>query len=173
MRRISQFAIVIGLTLVASGCGRREVPPPRPAPSRPPVIVTPATSADYVATAASIDLFVVQASELVIARSSNAANRDLATMLAEGHRGLAAQLSFAGRRLNLLPRATLLSAHQEMLAELERAGDVDATYRRLMAAVHDSAVRLHSAYAASGDSPTLRPVAANAAAVLRAHRDRL
>lgn len=173
MRRTSHFAVVIGLALVVAGCGRREAPPaPRPFPSRPPVIVTPATSADYVATAASIDLFVVRTSELVTARSSNAGTRDLATTLAESHRGLAAQLSFAGRRLNLLPRATLLSAHQEMLAELERSSDVDDTYRRLMKQVHDSAIRLHSAYAARGDSPTLRPVAANAEQIIRAHRAR-
>ena len=173
MHRTSHVAIVIGLSLIVTACGRREAPPVRRAPPpRPPVIVTPATSADYVATAASIDLFVIRASEIVMTRSSDGRVRDLANREIEGHRGLGAQLSFAGRRLNLLPRTTLLAVHQEMIAELEASGDAAGTYRRLMRQVHDSALRLHSAYAARGDSPTLRPVAANAAQVVRAHRAR-
>ena len=54
------------------------------------------------------------------------------------HQGTSAQLSFGGRRLNLLPSATLLPAHQALFDELSASGDFDATYRRQQIAVHQS-----------------------------------
>lgn len=74
------------------------------------------------------------------------------------HKGLSAQLSLEGRRLNLLPSATLNARHQAMLNELERAADVDALYRRDEMAVHNEAEALQNRYAATGTSPTLRPL---------------
>lgn len=173
MRRLSLILVPAIALLALAGCGRREAPPAAPAPRPAPVIVTPATSADYVATAASIDLFVVRASEIAQARSTDRRTQELAAMLIAGHRGLAAQLSYAGRRLNLLPRTTLLSVHEEMIRELETSSDIAGTYRRQMRQIHETALRLHSAYAARGDSPTLRPVAANAETVIRGHSGRL
>ena len=176
MRRIIPLVAIAAVGAVGLvSCAPREAPVTtrRPSAPRPPVIVTPATSADYVATAGSIDLFVIRASEYVASRARDNRTRDLAALLAEGHRGLASQLSLAGRRLNLLPRTTLLSAHEEMLRELQASGDAADTYRRQMHQVHETALRLHGAYAARGDSPTLRPVAANAERVIRSHRGRM
>jgi putative membrane protein len=85
------------------------------------------------------------------------------------HTGLASQLSFAGRRLNLLPGASLLPQHQAMLDELAASSNFDQTYIRQQRAIHGAALSLHSDYARRGSSPTLRPVAANAAAVERNH----
>jgi putative membrane protein len=93
----------------------------------------------------------------------------VANGLKAGHEGLASQLSFAGRRLNLLPGATMLPQHQAMFEELAASTDFDRTYKRLQLAIHGAALSLHSNYAARGGSPTLRPVAANAAAVERSH----
>jgi putative membrane protein len=91
-------------------------------------------------------------------------------MIAE-HKGTSAQLSLAGRRLNLLPSATLLPRHQAMMDELSASGDFDAIYHRQQIAVHQAAVKLHSDFAARGESATLRPVAKNAAAIVRRHLD--
>ncbi len=169
----------IGLLIVScalAGCATRPAGPPSSQPGstyapRPlPRAVSPAT---YIAQAASIDLFVVRSSELAQLRSADPRVRNIAKALTAAHEGTAAQLSFAGRRLNLLPGATMLPQHQAMFEELSGSTNFDRTYKRLQLAVHGAALSLHSDYARRGDSPTLRPVAANAAAVERSHLDML
>lgn len=163
--RITALATIILL----AGCGRQEAPPsPKPSP-RPPTSeprALPVTS--YVATAASIDLYDVRAGELALERG-NSQSREYATRLIADHRGTASQLSFAGRRLNLLPSAQMAPAHQALIDALAASGDFDATFRRQQLDLHLSSQRMHAAFAARGDSPTLRPVAANAAAVEARH----
>jgi predicted outer membrane protein len=167
MRLLGAFVVT---ALILAGCATKT-PAPQP---RPPATETgrplrgPVSPATYVAQAASIDLFVIRASELALSRSSDSAIRDVATSLIAAHRGTAAQLSFAGRRLNLLPGATLLPQHQVLLDELGSSSDFDRSWVRIQRSVHGESLALHSDYARRGSSPTLRPVAANAAAVEQA-----
>ena len=164
---------LVGALLLA-GCATGPSPSgPVPTQPRAPAPQPAVSSATYVAQAASIDLFVVRSSELARQRSSDPRIRSLAQQLSSDHTGLASQLSFAGRRLDLLPGATMLPQHQAMYDELVASGDFDRAYVRLQRSVHGTSLSLHSAYAARGDSPTLRPVAANAAAVERRHLDLL
>jgi putative membrane protein len=123
------------------------------------------------AAASSIDLYEIRSSELALTRSANPRLRDFARTMISDHQGTSAQLSFAGRRLNLLPSASLLPAHQAMFDELSASSDFDATYNRQQAAVHEAALKLHSAFAARGESPTLQAVARNAAPIERRHLD--
>ena len=168
MRRAAMVVAAISL----AGCATRPSGPPPSEPGGPyaprplPGSVSPAT---YVAQAASIDLFVVRSSELAQLRSVDPRLRNVANTLMAGHKGLASQLSFAGRRLNLLPGATLLPQHQAMYDELAASSNFDQTYIRQQRAIHGAALSLHADYARRGTSPTLRPVAANAAAVERSH----
>jgi putative membrane protein len=111
-------------------------------------------------------LFIIGSSELALRRSSSARVREFAQMMIDAHRGTSAQLSFAGRRLNLLPSATLQPVHQAMINELEASTDFDRLYRQDQRSVHQRALALHRAYATRGRSPTLRPVAAAAVPVL-------
>ena len=85
------------------------------------------------------------------------------------HQGTSAQLSFAGRRLNLLPSASLDPQHQALFDALSATGDFDNTFRAQQAMVLQQGVKLHSDFAKAGTSPTLRPVAANAENVMRAN----
>jgi putative membrane protein len=123
----------------------------------------------YVAMASSIDLFQVKSAELALQRASDPSNRTFAERSLSAHQGTSAQLSFAGRRLNLLPTATLNPEHQAMFDALNAASDFDRTYRAQQSAVLQEGVKLHAAYAKSGSSPTLRPVAANAESVMKAN----
>ena len=173
MRRL---ALVVAAAL-AAGCATRPTPPPPPAKPRPatpvqplPGVISPAT---YVAQAASIDLLVIRSSELALVRSPSRGIRDFASRMIAAHQGLAAQLSFAGRRLNLLPSAAMLPQHQAMYDALDSSGDFDNAYVRLQRRSHGAALSLHSEYAARGTSPTLRPVAENGTAVERSHLDML
>jgi putative membrane protein len=156
-------------TLVLSGCGRREVPPPpRPAP---PVVKMPEipalTAADYMALESSRSLLVVRSSELALTRSADGRIRGIAERLKGDHTGIAAQLNMAGRRLNLLPSASLLPLDQTQLDGLSRASDFEVAYLRTMKAAVENCANAHASYADKGNSPTLRPVARFAASTCR------
>jgi putative membrane protein len=157
----NRFALA-AIFLAAAGCGRqpqpREVPPPYARPTPPRGGAVAVTPAQYVAQASSIELFLIGASELALQRSTNARTREFAQVEVPAHKGLSQQLSLEGRRLNLLPSATLSPRHQAMLNELESSADFDALYRRDELAVHGEAEALQKRYAATGTSPTLRPL---------------
>ena len=163
------------LCLTLAGCATEQpLSTPAPAAQRAPVAPRPArpqaiTAATYVALAASIDLFVVRSSELALQRSSSARIHEFASQEIAAHNGLGSQLSFAGRRLDLLPSAKLQPQYQALLDRLETAPNFDATYRQEQLQVHRQALALHSNYAAAGRSPTLRPVAKAAIPIIQRH----
>ena len=177
MTASSKRIVAIGLAALLAACARKEAPPAppaRPAPVTPSrVEVLPLSPADYVATASSIDLLVIQASQLAQTKARFSSVRELAARMLADHSGISAQFSFAGRRLNLLPAATLLPRHQAMLNEVKTAWDFDASYKRAMITAHEEAVRVHGDFAKAGNSPTLRPVAELAYPAMRQHLDEL
>ena len=175
MRSATRFLLGLGLaTTILAGCGRQAAPPTRPAPMPPPRVEVRALSpADYVATASSIDLLVFQASQLAQDRALRASVRELAARLMTDHNGVAAQLSFAGRRLNLLPAARMMASHQAMFDQLKGAAEFDAAYKRIMIAANEQGLRVHGDFAGAGNSPTLRRVAEFAYPAMRHHLDEL
>jgi putative membrane protein len=159
-----------GWTLAAAaallaGCAPKQAPPP------PPPVITPAPPAvaldpeSYMAFSASSALFAVKASNFAEARATNAKLKKLAGQVVMDQTAIGAQLSFAGRYINLLPSSQLLPEHQAMLDSLATAGDFDGTYKAQLARVLRRAAAQHRAFEAGGDSPTLRPVARFAAPV--------
>lgn len=176
MNRIGRVAL-LGLSVLAlsiAGCAPRKRPP---APPAPPVIVTPLpgqvmSPQTYVTTAASFDLFVIRASEMAAVRARDPGVRAQASAELADHRGLGAQLSFAGRRLNLLPSDQMGRSDAERLALLEASADFDAAYTKQMIATHLYHLKVSGDVAMRGTSPTLRPVARNAADVIARHLDR-
>lgn len=170
-RHLAQAGLLLSALALASCSTRRPPPPPapevRPVPApRPSAALSPAA---FVATTGSIDLFVVRASDMALERSTDPTVRALAARLGEEHRGLAAQLSMAGRRLDALPAARLLEREERMLALLEGEPRFDAAFARYMGVAHARSWEIHAAFAARGSSPTLRPVAVNGERVERAH----
>lgn len=169
--------ILLVALLLAAGCARREAPPPQPPVPRPPTIEAPDRALPapqaYVATASSIDQLMIRAAELAQARARDAGLRDFAAQVKRDHQAIAAQLSFAGRRINQLPTGRLLDNHAQRLAALEASGDFDSAYRREMARSLSAAFEYHDRYAARGDSPTLKPVARFAADTIARNVQRL
>jgi putative membrane protein len=156
--------IAVGLTvLLLAGCGGQRTAPPAP----PPTVLPSALAADrYLEQAASASLFMIRASDLAQSRSRSAAVRAFARTARGDHEGIGSQLSFAGRRLNLLPSATLLPTHRATLSALETSAAFDADYRRSVERVLRDDYALHAAFARSGSSATLRPVATMAAPIV-------
>jgi len=173
MRAFRNF-IIFGVILGLAACGREQGPPPPaypppPGAARPPSRAGAVSAADFVAINGSIDLFAIRSSELALQRSSSPRIRDFATQMIAAHKGTSGELSFAGRRLNLLPSATLRPSEQAMIDSLQSSSQFDSEYVRDQRAVHRQAVAIDSAYAARGASPTLRPVAAAALPIEQRH----
>lgn len=159
-------AAALAVALLLASCAPKKPPPPAPpappAPSVKPVALDPQS---YMALSASNALFAVRASGLAEERGSTAKLKKFATTVVREQTGIGAQLSFAGRRIDLLPSSRLLPEHQVMLERLATATDFDATYKAQLAKVLTEAAAAHRAFEENGDSPTLRPVARFAASV--------
>ena len=164
-RSFAAYALVLTL----AGCATRQ-------PAPPPATVHPArpsesapSAAIFVAANGSIDLFVIRSSELALQRSISPRVRDFASRMIAAHKGTSAQLSLAGRRLNLLPSASLRPPQQAMLDALQASTSFDADYVRDQRIVHQQAIALDSAFAAKGESPTLKSVASAALSIEQRH----
>ena len=165
MKRQAIFAAA----LLLAGCATSS-PSPEAAPSaralRAPVVRSISVSpAQYVSTASSGSLYVIMASQLVAGRQGATRLGNVARQFASEQEGVGSQLSFAGRRLNLLPQARLDAAHQAMLDALATSPDPAGTYVRQMSELLPRLAAFHRQYQRYGTSPTLRPVAAMAAPV--------
>ena len=165
-------ATAVVALLTAASCSTQ--PPRRPASLAPPPILTPAPKAvmsarAYITSAASFDLFAIRAAELAATRARDPHVQAQASAELADHRGLSAQQSFAGRRLNLLPSAAMGNSDSRRLAFLAAAVDFDAAYQREMIARHLHHLSISRDVAARSPSPTLRPVARHAAVVLARH----
>ena len=174
-RQIFHVGASLTAILILSACAAREAPRPPAAKTRspPPVVIRPLFPADYVGAAGSIDLLAIRSAELAVDRASDPRLKAFAQAEIADHGGTSAQLSLAGRRLNLVPPAAMRPAHQAMFGALSASGEFDSLYRRQQVDEHQAALKIHSDFAARGESPTLRPVARNAAAVVRRHLDQL
>lgn len=133
-------------------------PLPAPQRAREQVAVPTVSASAYFAEASAIDLFELRAADIALDRGS-AQVKAIARESQKQHRAIAAQLSFAGRYLNLLPSTVLPPEYQQMLSALLAASSVDALYLAQQRRVSARALKLHSDYARAGTSPTLRPVA--------------
>jgi len=163
--RLGGWTAVLTAALLA-GCAPKKPPPAPPIPPAPPVARPVALDPEsYMAFAASSALFAVTASNMAEARGSTNKLKSFASKVVMDQTGIGAQLSFAGRRINLLPSARPLPEHQAMLDALAASSNFDATYKSQLTKVLRQAAQAHRAFAAGGSSPTLRPVAAFAAPV--------
>lgn len=118
----------------------------------------PLSSQRYFSEATAIDLFQLRAADISMQRGSGRA-RSFALEAKRQHQAISAQMSFAGRYLNLLPSRTLPPEYQQMLSTLLSTADFNRVYLTQQRSVCARAFKLHMNFAKSGQSPTLRPVA--------------
>ena len=167
-RSFAVCCVVVGV----AGCGNPQLPPTAAsAPQRPsvPANQRSVSAAAFVAENGSIELFVIRSSELALQRSSSPRVHEFAQRMISDHKGTSGQLSLEGRRLNLLPSAPLAADERAMLDALQASSQFDADYARDQRAVHRRLISIDSAYAASGGSPTLKPVASAALPIEQRH----
>jgi putative membrane protein len=153
--------------LTVSGCSTGERPRTRPAEprTRPPQAApapAPISTSLYFRQATAIDLFQLRAADIALQRGSGQA-RSFALESRRQHQAISAQMSFAGRYLDMLPSRELPADYQQMLATLLSAPNFNTVYLAQQRRIAPRALKLHADYSRSGDSPTLRPVAKFAA----------
>ncbi|QIK95156.1 DUF4142 domain-containing protein [Sphingomonas sp. HDW15A] len=127
----------------------------------------------YMQVASSSSLFAIRASELAAQRAASGTTRAAAEAIIRDQTGVASQLSFAGRRLELLPSAALSPEQSAELDRLRESADFDSDYRRAVGGTLARALDAHQSFARSGSSPTLIPVARMAAPVTKKNLDAL
>lgn len=159
------------IVLALGGCSTsREQPPTSATPQARPAQPSPSPSAistsRYFAEASAIDLFQLRAADIALQRATGPA-RSFALESKRRHQAISAQMSFAGRYLDMLPARVLPAEYQQLLSALLSAGDFNSVYLAQQRRVCERALKLHSDYARSGSSPTLRPVAKFAASAVQ------
>jgi putative membrane protein len=137
-----------------------------------PASMTPTTASAYMQVAASNDMYEIQSSQLAAGRAQNPALRSFGEMMIRDHTNTTQQLTAAATAAGMgPPPMAMLPMHAEMVARLQaRSGaDFDREYARQQLIAHQQAVALHSNFAARGDVPALRAVAAAAVPVVTQH----
>jgi putative membrane protein len=163
MRRIAPLALVAALGgLSLSGCA-----------TTPGMTMAPTAAPAFVAMAASSDLYEIESSRLALQRTQAPMLRMHAEMMIRDHTNTTAQLKAAAASAGLGVPAQMVPMHAQMLNQLTRSSNFDATYRAQQITSHRQALVLHETYARRGDVPQLRGVAAAAVPVVRGHLDHL
>jgi putative membrane protein len=137
-----------------------------------PADMTPNSAAAYMQIAASSDMYEIQSSQLAAGRAQNPALRSFGEMMIRDHTNTTQQLTAAATAAGMgPPPMAMLPLHAEMVARLQaRSGaDFDREYAKQQLLAHQQALALHSNFAARGDVPALRAVAAGAVPVVTQH----
>ena len=144
--------------------------PMYPAPM--PGMTMPTNAMDYGRMAAASDMFEIQSSQVALQVSQNPEVRAFANTMIQHHTMTSNEMMAAARAAGMTPPTPMLdSRKQAMLAQLQStpANRFDATYLNMQVTAHQEALSLHSAYAARGDVPALRAVAARAVPIVQGH----
>ena len=129
------------------------------------------TADQYVATAASSDMFEIQSSKMALETTKNEAVKEFAEHMVSDHSTTTKEIKAAAKEEKIAVPTEMLPKHAEMLAALKAAdaGSFDALYVKMQDAAHKEAVALHTGYAESGDNASLKAVATKAVPIVTEH----
>jgi putative membrane protein len=134
--------------------------------------MTPEAATPFVMMAGASDLYEIESSRLALQKAQRADVRQFAQMLIEHHTMTTEQVTAAARAAGMNPPPPqLMPMQQRMLDELRAASNAefDRTYVRQQIPAHEMALALHSNYARSGDTPSLRAAASGAVPIVTQH----
>ena len=149
------------------------------APEPGPAAATPAqavSTADYIAQAGAGDLWEIESSKTLLAKSKDAKVRAFAEMMIDNHGKSTARVKTAAASAGVeAPAPTLAPDQEKMLADIKAAdaAGIDKIYLDHQKTAHGAALALHQGYAASGEAVALKQAAAEIVPVVEAHRAEL
>ncbi|HEV7255708.1 MAG TPA: DUF4142 domain-containing protein [Mesorhizobium sp.] len=126
---------------------------------------------DYVAMAASSDMFEIQSSQIALEKGQSDAVKQFAQEMVADHDQTSAQLAAAARQEQVEVPSAMMEKHATMLEQLGNASgaEFDAAYIEAQVMAHQEAVALHSSYAENGESEPLKEVAERAVPIVSEH----
>jgi putative membrane protein len=138
-----------------------------------PSIAQPAMKAStFVMDAALSDMYEIQAGELAEASGQSSAVKSFGAKMVQAHTETSAKLksTLSAGGVAVTPPAQLDQKHQAMLEKLKTAGaGFDREYISQQQTAHQEALALMQGYAASGDNPKLKTLAAQTVPVIQDH----
>ena len=169
---MKRLAICVAAAALVTGCASNTGQSTAPMGAAAVDPNNPLFAPGYMAMAASSDQFEIQSGQLALQMSQNPAVRSFAQMLVTDHTRTTQQIMAAAQSSGLTPPPPMLMPEdQAMLDQLRAApaGTFDVAFRDAQVMAHQKALALHQNYAASGDVPALRTVAAGAVPVIQGH----
>jgi len=163
---------VLGLTLALASPAFAQSPcsPPPPMPG-PTSVALP-----FMQVAGESDVYEITSSEIAVKRSSSPDVKRLAAMLIEHHTTTTNVLLTQAKAARLAPPPAVLGqGKRQWIDELLAAApaDFDRVYLGQQVPAHEQALALHTAFAASGDTPELKTAAAGAVPIVQQHLSEL
>ncbi len=135
----------------------------------------PTTASSYMEMAHSGDMFEIESSQLAMQMSRNEGVRSFAQMMVTDHtRMMNEMMAMApGTGMNMASMP-MMPKHAAMLQGLRAASaaDFDMMYKREQMMAHEEALMMHRSYAARGDNPALKAMAARAVPMVQMHLTR-
>jgi putative membrane protein len=142
----------------------------------PPIADAPTDAAGYLAKAGAGDLFEIESSNAVLAKTGSAGVKTFARMMIDHHTKSTEKLKAAAKTDGVpVSPPTLDPLQQSMLDEIKAASadTIDAVYKAHQAKAHSAALTLHQGYAAQGDKPALKKAAGEIVPVVQKHIEEL
>lgn len=132
----------------------------------------PTDAAGYAAKAGASDMWEIESSRALLAKSTDAEVKKFAQMMIDQHTESTGKVKAAVDRANIaLTPPSMDNMQQQMLNEIKNAdaGTIDQVYVRHQKTAHDAALKLHQGYAANGDNAELKKAASEIAPVVQRH----
>jgi len=134
--------------------------------------MTPNQAMPYVAMAGASDMYEIQSSQLHHQRGQSPALHRFAQMMIDHHTQTTAATMAAARAAGMNPPPPeLMPMQRAMIARLQglNGAAFDREYRTQQITAHRMALNLHSNYASSGDTPSLKTSASSAVPIVQQH----
>ena len=142
----------------------------------PPVQNAPSDATSYLAKAGAGDLFEIESSKAVLAKTSTGDIKMFAQMMIDHHTKSTEKLKAAAKAdgVPVSPPA-LDPLQQSMLDEIKAASadKIDEVYKADQSKAHAAALALHRGYAALGDQPAIKKAASEIVPVVQTHIEAL
>lgn len=181
MTRTILLAGAAALAMTLGACSRTSDEAAMGAPDANPEATIPtaaneAAAPDFVARAAEADLFAVESSRVALERSQNAAVKEFARMMVDGHMQTTADLKAAitSSGLSIMAPEALPADRLGDIARLREASpaDFDRAYMNAQVDGRQATLDLLTRYAQDGDNASLKAMAAATAPAVQQHLDR-
>lgn len=175
MKKFALLAATAMLTACGGGDNRQpaeETTQPADTMAPADVAATPTDAAGYIAKAGAGDLWEIESSKAVLAKTARDDVKAFAQMMIDDHVKSTAKVKAAAAAASIeVPPPMLDADQQRTLDEIKNAdaASVDAVYLRHQQAAHDGALALHRAYAINGDTDSLKKAAGEIAPVVEQH----